>query len=337
MTERKWSVREYRAEDLDAVRELFTVVFHKSRPREHFSWKFHDNPAGKGIIVVAEDRAKIVGQYALMPTRLRLGSEVVLGAQSLDTMTHPDYRNQGMFVALAKECMARAAALGVDALYGFPNESSYHGFVGRLNWDHTGDIPRLIRFLNLNSTEVAPLTRHLLSVGLPLWPMGKEAPSGFEVRMEKPSENEWTSVADSGADTTCRVERSLDWFRWRFDAASQREYVWFSAYSSGKLRAYAVYGMNNWGERPILDVVGTDGAALEAVASAATRHAKRQGIGSLIAFSNDAGVCRALKSCGYLQRRSIPLITRSMTPRTLGGNIHDHGSWRIYSEDVDGF
>ena len=93
-----------------AIRELFTAVFHSTRPKEHFTWKFHDNPAGQSIIVVAECSGQIVGQYALMPTQLRLGADNVYSAQAFDAMTHPDYRNQGMFTALAKTCIEMAAS-----------------------------------------------------------------------------------------------------------------------------------------------------------------------------------------------------------------------------------
>jgi hypothetical protein len=108
----KWHVREYRPEDIEGVRGLFGEVFHHDWPIEHFLWKFKDNPAGSGIIILAEYSRQIVGQYALMPTWLRLGNEVVFGAQSVDTMTHPDYRNQGMFTVLAKACFELAAKKG---------------------------------------------------------------------------------------------------------------------------------------------------------------------------------------------------------------------------------
>jgi len=324
------------------VRELFADVFHSPRPREHFIWKFHKDPAGQGIIVVAEASEKIVGQYALMPTWLRLGNEVVVGAQSLDTMTRPDYRNQGMFTALAKTCMELATTKGVEALYGFPNESTYHGFVHRLNWDHIGDIPNWIRVLNSDALESYSIPiRQILSLGIPLLPIGNNTPRGIEIRMGAPNEDEVVSLARSMSPENqkgiCRIERSKEWIKWRFDSASQRRYVWFTAYRGGKAEACAVFGTNDWREMPLIDVLGSDAQALEAVVSKATRHAKELGLPAIRAVTNDGNTERALKTCGYFRHGNVPLIVRSMTSRNLDGNIHLHSSWRIASADLDTF
>ena len=342
MSERKWNVREYQPEDVHQVRDLYAKVFQQTRPLEHFIWRFHNNPTGRGVVMVAEDSDRIVGQYALMPTRLRLGSELVLGAQSLDTMTHPDYRNQGMFVALAKACMQLAISKGIEVLYGFPNQISYHGFVYRLNWDHTGDIPTWVRTLNPGAIgSISRPIRYLAALGLPLWSMGNGAPHGIDIRTERPSLEELVALADLQTPDEsrggCRIDRSIEWFKWRFDSESQRRYVWFPAYRDGNLKAWASFGLNDWGEPPLIDMSGSEADALEAVVSRATRHAKQLGLPQLRAVTNDKKAIRALKSCGYLQRVSLPLIVRSLTSRNMAENIHLHSSWRITSEDLDTF
>jgi GNAT superfamily N-acetyltransferase len=337
--ERKWQVREYRPDDINAVRELFGLVFHQLPPREYFIWKYYDNPAGAAIIMVAEDQGRIVGQQVLMPAWLRLGNKVVLGAQTVDTMTHPDYRNQGMSTALITACMELAAAKRVEVLYGFPNPIPFHVRVHKLNWDHAGDIPRWVRLLNPKSVaSMSRPVRHVTSIGIHLLPIGNNAPDGVNVRMEPPTGDEWISVAGSGkTDSTCRIERSIDWFKWRFNSASQRRYVWFSAYREGELKAWAAFGVDEWNGVSLIDALGTETKALESVVSEATRYAKKLGIGALIAFTNDEDIVQSLKSCGYFQRRSLPLVVRSLTSGNLGANINLHGSWRIYSEDVDTF
>jgi GNAT superfamily N-acetyltransferase len=336
----KWHVREYRPEDIEGVRGLFGKVFHHDWPVEHFLWKFKDNPAGSGIISLAEYSGQIVGQYALMPTWLRLGNEVVFGAQSVDTMTHPDYRNQGMFTVLAKACFELAAKKGVEALYGFPNANAYPGFVRRLNWDHTGDVPLLVRFLNPKFNSLFYPVRKVASLGLHLLPLGNNAPHGIDIHMAPPADDEFTSlVKDSIANTDgiCRVERSAEWLKWRFSSASQRRYLWFSAYRGGDLKALAVFGVDDSAEAPLIESIGSDPAALEAAVSSATRRAKELGLPAIKAVTNDEHATRALKACGYMRRGSLPLIVRSMTSRNLDGNIHQHSSWRISSSDLDTF
>ncbi|MGA2791705.1 MAG: hypothetical protein ABSF00_13185 [Candidatus Bathyarchaeia archaeon] len=184
--------------------------------------------------------------------------------------------------------------------------------------------------------------KYFASLGVHLLPSGNNAaPLGIEIRSEKRTDEELlclaelTAMGDIGG--TCRIGRSLDWFKWRFDSKSQRSYVWFSAYCDGKLRAWAAFGTNDWGEISLIDMCGSDGRALELVTSRATRRAKELRVPARIAVTNDRGVAHALKSCGYFRHGTQRLIVRSLTSRTLDGNIHLHSSWRISSKDVDTF
>jgi GNAT superfamily N-acetyltransferase len=337
-TSPSWSIREYRPEDVEAVRVLFAEVVHDLRPREHFIWKYNKNPAGQCISVVAEDSGKIVGQHALMPTWLRIGEEVVLGAQGFDAMTHPDYRNQGIFTALTRASEELAAKKGVKVLYGFPGKNSYHALTHRLNWELVGHIPMWIRALNSGAFKSYSIPiRQVLSVGIPLLPVGNSTAPGIEIRMQAPTLDELGSLTGSmypeNEKGICRIERTKEWIVWRFDPASQRQYLWFTAYRGGKAKACAVFATECWGDLPLIDVLGYDAQALEAVVSKATLHAKELGLPIVEAITNDGNAERALKSCGYLRRKSIPLIVKSLTT----GNVDFHSSWRIASADVDTF
>lgn len=135
----KWSIRAYREGDEEGIFELDKAV-HPSRVSDMeqwlkwWRWMYKDNPAGTGKIWLAEHDGRIVGQYAIVPVRVKIGSKVILSSQSLDTMTHPDYRRQGMFETLAKKVYDEARNEGIYLVYGFPNEFSYPGFIKKLNW-----------------------------------------------------------------------------------------------------------------------------------------------------------------------------------------------------------
>ena len=341
LSERKWTIRNYRPEDADAVQELSARVFHERRPAQHFVWKFNANPAGLSISMVAEHSGRIVGQYAMLPTWLRIGGEVVFGVQACEAMTDPDFQKRGISTALAKGCMDVAVAKGVEVGYGLPNPLSYGALV-RLNWEHTGDISRWVRVLKPAHLTMLPgPMRYVASLGQHLLPIGNDAPHGIEIRREKPTDQQLVHLAKhttpDETDRTCRIERSVDWFKWKFDSRSQRRYVWFSAYRDGNLEAWAAFGINDWGELPLIDLMGSDPASLEAVVSGATRRAKELGLPALLAFTHDRNLVQALKSCGYFRYKSMPLVVRSFTSRVLDGNIRRHSSWRIASQDFDTF
>ena len=53
----------------------------------------------------------------------------------MDTMTHPNYRNRGLFIKLANLTYDHAfKEFGSLKLIGIPGSNSYHGFVNKLHW-----------------------------------------------------------------------------------------------------------------------------------------------------------------------------------------------------------
>jgi hypothetical protein len=242
-----------------------------------------------------------------------------------------------MFVELAKACVELGAAKGLEALYGFPNARIYPPMTRRVNWDHTGDIPRWVRPLNAARTSLPSVVKPVAAVGVHLLRRGRRGAGDIEIRIGRPSDHDLESLLATwkASEELCRVERSMEWISWRFDAKSQRAYEWMTAYRGGTARAYAIWGILRPEAGGLADLIGSDSEALEAATSAAVQRAKERGMGTLSAVTNEQDAIRALKSCGFFRRGSYPLIVRSMTARNLGGNIHDHASWRIISADLD--
>jgi len=326
-----------RADD-PALEELFRIVFGVDRGALHHQWKYRDNPDGPAIIAVAEDQGRLVGQYALWPTRLRLGDAVVKGAQSLDTMTHPDYRGQGMFTRLAEAAMGYAAGQGVEVLYGFPNANSQPGFVNRLDWDLTGTVPAWIRPLRPSRhRRVPPWAGGGLDLAARLLPSGRTG--SFEMRSGAPDAASLEGLLQHWRSSFrgCRVERDAQRYAWRFAAASGFEYRWLTAYRDATAEAAAIWGVSPRGGGAVLAEVLSTGAdrAREAVVSAAVHAAREAGCPFMAAVSS--GGAGLLARCGFLPRPALPLIVRKLTTRTLGANVHAHANWDLFGADVDTF
>ena len=137
-----WKIREASVDDLEAIRDLYFTVWGFKRPKTFEFWRYATPPLGFCPIAVAVDSNKLVGAYIVWPVQIRVGRSLIPGAQSIDTMTHPDYLGQGIFTQLAKECYKIAAERGYKLLYGFPNPLSYPGFVKKLGWSHTTNCSR---------------------------------------------------------------------------------------------------------------------------------------------------------------------------------------------------
>lgn len=337
---RSWTVREATRADDHELAELFREVFGFDRGAEHAHWKFRCNPAGDPVIAIAEAEGRIVGQYALWPTPLRLDQAIVQGAQSLDTMTHPDYRGQGMFTVLAEECMNYAAARGIQALYGFPNENSQPGFIRRLDWDHTGEIPMWFRPLVLSKHKRVPgWIGPFADIGAALIPQARIV-HGVEIRTSMPSSTALQSLLAAWQKTvlTCSIERSVARYLWRFDAASGMKYEWKSAYKDGRLLAIGVWGMDiRSGNAVLAELLGIDDDAIVSVLSALLTSARNANCPLMHAVSSRIRVNRILRRNGFLKRRGLPLIIRKLTTKTLTANVHVHENWDVFGSDLDTF
>lgn len=331
-----WTTRPAEPGDHDAIRSLFREVFGYQRNPERDRWLAFDSPDGPIVATIAEDAGHIVGYYALLPTTLRLGGETVLGAQSLDTMTHPDYRGQGMFTRLAIATFDLAASRGIKALYGFPNAASYPGFVRKLNWHHVCDIARWTRVLHPSklASMPAPVGRTADRLAVSVRSRSKSA----VVTNDWPDESELAALIERWRSTdpaSCFVDRSVPWMKWRFAEESGRSYRWVRTASAGDRTAVAVWGVREDGHGVLSDVLGVDQAAVDQVVRHVVRQAFDAGLPALHSVTNRPIVARALRKGLFLPRKALPLIVRSMTHQNFRGNIHDPGSWLVSAADID--
>lgn len=341
MAKRAWTTREATAADVEQINTLFVETMAMKRSLDHDRWKFWENPFGEPSVMLAVDGDRVVGQYALWPTPLRFGADEIKGAQSLDTMTHPDYQGQGMFTVLANACFELAQSRGCEVLYGFPNANSYHGFVKRLNWDHTGDVPLYSRLLRPSRhprfSGALGVVMDAVASALPM-----RSASDIEIRVGRPTDEQIAALLEArrAERDICRVSRTPEWYAWRFDDRSGRGYEWNSVYRGGTLAGWSVWGrdiLTSFPRGMLADVVGVDSDATVAAVAASTAAAKRAGMSLMSAAASDPAVGRALNRCGYLRNNRIALIVRGLTTRTLPANCHDHSAWRIFGADLDTF
>ncbi len=149
----EWCSRAFKEGDEKAVLSLRARVFGDLDPvrlDEHtWSWQFVQNPAGPAVCRVAEDRGRVVGQYVVMPVRMRVSGTENTWFFSCDTMVAPEYRGLGIFTTLAGEVYLKIESMEPGAVvWGFPNRRSLPGFRGRLGWEVPAVFPVRIVLLN---------------------------------------------------------------------------------------------------------------------------------------------------------------------------------------------
>lgn len=137
--QKEYSIVRLNKDNLQDVAKLHTAVYNSMPAPGYFSEKY--NTAYTGIEYtgfIAYNRENIaVAYYGVIPCFIRYGNEIILAAQSADTMTHPKYRYKGMFVELSNLTFELCRELGIRLIFGFPNQNSYHGAVNKLGWKMT--------------------------------------------------------------------------------------------------------------------------------------------------------------------------------------------------------
>ncbi|MBA7530002.1 hypothetical protein ES705_22204 [subsurface metagenome] len=154
---KKWEPKEYVLGHENDIVELMQkdiqirgskAIFNK----EFWEWKYKNNNAGffQNWILLAKSKTseKIGGHYTAIPVELMANGNTVLSAQSVDTLTHVNFRKQGIFTGLAQLCYGELVRDHIDIIYGYPNDNSYPGFVKKLDWNHIFVVKEVVFILN---------------------------------------------------------------------------------------------------------------------------------------------------------------------------------------------
>lgn len=125
--------------------KLFSSVFNQNMSPEFWRWRYCDHPAGDPLVCLAWDGDRLAAHYAASHGPLLINGEKVAAAQSMTTMTHPDYRGQGLLERTATALYDELQRDGVAAVWGFPNNKINVSRRRKLNWDAVADLPTLSR------------------------------------------------------------------------------------------------------------------------------------------------------------------------------------------------
>ena len=118
------------------IQQLYELSFNHKEELRFIRTKYDTSVFGLrdvGMLAKSEE-GENAAYYGVFPITLSIGSDDYLIAQSGDTMTAPAHRKQGLFVRLAEETYALCRKLGIQFVFGFPNENSFPGFKRNLNW-----------------------------------------------------------------------------------------------------------------------------------------------------------------------------------------------------------
>ncbi len=135
--------RLYQPGEESQILTLFRHSYGREMSEAYWNWRFRDAPAGPAVIFLTWDGDILAAHYAVTSLVLRIEGQDWLTGLSGTTMTHPDYRGQGLFPKLGRSTYAHMAKAGMGLVWGFPNVQSHRGFIRDLNWADIYEVPTL--------------------------------------------------------------------------------------------------------------------------------------------------------------------------------------------------
>lgn len=85
-------------EELDKYAEgfckLYKTSFKGDMDEKTFMQRYYDNPYKDVCMCLAIDDGKVIANYAVSPRRAMIDNQVVKCAQSINTVTHPQYQKK---------------------------------------------------------------------------------------------------------------------------------------------------------------------------------------------------------------------------------------------------
>lgn len=332
------TVRPFEEGDFPAVRELYANVWGRRRSDSYDRMRFVETMDGLPIATCGWSKDnELAGFFTLWPLELSDGRRVVQGAEAMDVMTDSRFRGKGVFPALADRAAHMAAERGVKLLFGAPNEAIYESYLKRLAWASPTMIRTYLRPLALPGA--VPL-RGLASAAWRLWTGGSGA--GLELTHEQPETEALAAclAGDRPKRGRWRLNRTPEWYGFRYRDAGRFDYRWACAWRDGALKAFAVWGIE-LGENKrmrranIADVIGADAASRRAVLAAAAIAAGAAGANFIAAALTSRERGKEFVKAGFVPFRKSPLIAKVLGPDSFDANPFSADGWDLIGGDFD--
>jgi len=314
---------------------------------------YKENPVGEGVIWLAEHNGKIVGHSAAVPIIMKIDCKTVAAFQSIDTMTHPGYRHQGIYVTLAKRVYAEIGKEGMCFGYRFPNENSYPIAVKKLNWFDICRMQMMCKSFNWQNAIKLKVKnkflRRVLAAGAIL------VFNKVFFRTQKPHSVEGLNINqvtsfderfDEFWPKACgqpqiMVIRNKDYLNWRYGNPNAN-YIIFAADKYGEICGYLVlehYTQDGVKVSSIFDIIADSEEVMHCLISKAMENCRQNEVDVILySFIADRIYQQVARRSGFI---SIPFIkgghfcAYSSSPSISKEFLSESGNWFVQLGDSD--
>ena len=348
-------MRRYEKADEQRVFELWKAVY-PERVYENRDWTrwwrgtWRKNPTGAGWMWVAEDDGHIVGQYRATCMEIKVGNKVVKAIQGVDSLTHPNYRRQGINLTLMRHVIedARAAGFGIAIAFPAHASASYSGHV-KQGWSPIGRMRNLFKPLNWRRLVSERIKIRWLAAPLAACADLLFSKVLFRTRDHTVVKDLCVKEVDSFDDRvnelwrrvfdryTVMVVRNQRYLNWRYPS---REYNYrkFIAEKDNEIAGYIVT-RDDGGVVHICDLIAESEDVVQNLVSKVVEISQYVGANVVICplFGGKA-YRQALKRTGFVSApwfRSYMIVARLISGYAQEDVLRDRDSWLVQLGDSD--
>ncbi len=228
----RYTIGPYEPGDEEEILRLFSKVFRIERSREHWAWKFLDNPEGTHIYLGKRPSGEVVSQYAAVPIRMHCSGRTCVFGLVLDSMADQEcrrgLRKPGVFVDMCNRFVDHYGRSDREiVMYGLPSPEAFR--VGR----------RLLGYTHLHDLHI--LSKDLRPSGAPAKTPGIRVE--VKERFSDDLDDLWDRCKD---DFTLAAVRDSRYMSWRYTRRPDVSYYVIEARSDAdqELLGVGVLGPN---------------------------------------------------------------------------------------------
>jgi hypothetical protein len=319
VTGSEFDIRPYVPGDEMHILKLFRQSFGRDLTKAHWSWRHEDNPAGAGLISLAWHGDFLVAHHSI--SRVTLCSDghewtVGLGGRA---MTHPQYREHGLYLELARWTWARMAELGMPMALAFPNSFTHRLVVRDMDFADVHEVPTLRLPMRSGSLLSAP-SAHIVEL------------QEFDDRFDQL----WRLARDEYRIITRRDREHLVW---RYVRNPTEQYRILACMSSKDLLGYAVFKRYQE-ELQVIDILTVPGVevGIQLILRIAQLALEESASALSLWLNMSHPLHWALEKLGFRNGEPIAYFTaRILRPQLSEDVVYDYRNWYLTMGDSDVF
>jgi hypothetical protein len=347
------------ASALEDQRALFRDCFPETigqpaERNEHYNWKFHSFPAQPPSFEYgARLGSELIGYYAAIPYRYKIGEKVLTAGMVCDVMTGSRARGKGVFTKLGAYSLDRMKQAGLDFVTGYPIRPEVIPGHLKVGWKIVQQMPVYLKILRTRSVLRSKKAGFLSFLGdagaavFNLLPNLRSSAPGYSAQVLSLEE----LLSDRGYEPFVeqwmkRVPNALikdrDFMRWRLGAPQAEYRIVVARHRDGAIVALAVARATALEKIPtlaLLDLMVLPGhERAVGLVDKQLRSCARQSGSEVIAAMISTGWARAygLGRLGYIRSPHVfSLIVKKLNEGLDDALVYQPDRWHTMWLDSD--